>query len=81
MSRILLLQKSLSERQIKKKIFKLMRPLIQAPDITDHLFALIPRSEEAVLDIEYKSVFETQNPNNYDEEGEHKYYKLTIFNN
>lgn len=58
-----------------------MRPLIQAPDITDHLFALIPRSEEAVLDIEYKSVFETQNPNNYDEEGEHKYYKLTIFNN
>jgi hypothetical protein len=58
-----------------------MRPLIQAPDITDHLFAHIPRSEEAVLDIEYKSVFETQNPNNYDEEGEHKYYKLTIFNN
>lgn len=28
MSRVLLLHKSLSERQIKKKIFKMMRPLI-----------------------------------------------------
>jgi hypothetical protein len=41
----------------------------------------MPRSEETVLDLEYKSLFETQNPNNYDEDGEHKYYKITIFNN
>lgn len=34
-----------------------------------------------MLDLEYKSVFETQNSYNYDEEGQHKYYKLSIENN
>lgn len=73
------MHKALSERQVKKKIFKLMRPFIQAPDIADQLH--MPRTEETVLDLEYKSIFETQYPNNYDEDGEHKYYKITIFNN
>jgi hypothetical protein len=35
-----------------------MRPFIQAPDIADQVFAYMPRSEETVLDLEYKSIFE-----------------------
>jgi hypothetical protein len=82
MSRVLLLHKSLSERQIKKRIFKLMRPLIQAPDITDSIKQHTSKNEDTVLDLEYKSIFESKdNPQFFDENGDTKLYKLQIMNN
>jgi len=81
MSRMLILQKSLTERQIKKKIFKLMRPLIQAPDIDHQKYSSMEKSEDNILELEYRTLFEDRNPANYDEDGEHKYYKLCFFNN
>jgi hypothetical protein len=46
----------MSERSIKKKIFKLLRPLIQAPDISHLLKG--KEDEEKILDVEYNYFFE-----------------------
>lgn len=70
MSRIMLCHKDMTEGQIKRKVYQIMRPVIMSsPDqITD-----------AQLDSEYTKLFD--DPLNYDSEGEHKLYKVTIFNN
>ena len=59
----------------------MMRPLIQAPDIDHQKYSSMEKTEDNILDLEYKSLFEDRNPSNYDEEGEHKYYKVCILNN
>lgn len=52
-SRVLLVNKHWDERQIKLRIFKLMRPLIQAPDISDKIKKSKPKSDDAILELEY----------------------------
>jgi hypothetical protein len=69
MSRIILCNKNMTEREIKKKIYKLMRPLIRKS------FA----ATETELETEFKRLFDDQS--NYDADGEHMLYKLTILNN
>ena len=56
-SRIVLLNLNLTPRQIKKRIFKLLRPVIQAPAL--NINRSHPNfSEESVLEAEFKHFFE-----------------------
>ena len=66
-SRLLILNKNSTCRQIKKQIFKLFRPIIQGPvkagiDRNDSEY-----NEESVLESEYKAFFE-DNQMEYDNE-------------
>jgi len=55
-SRIIYLKKDLTERKIKKRIFKMLRPLIQSPEIAHLLKG--KEDEETILDLEFKHFFE-----------------------
>lgn len=48
----------MTERKLKKKIFKMLRPLIQAPDISKYGLKGT-EDEETILDSEYKHFFES----------------------
>jgi hypothetical protein len=60
-------RKDSSEKKIKKRIYKLFRPLIRSPEVT----LKGSEDEETILDLEYKAIFE-----NDDE----LIYKLQILN-
>jgi hypothetical protein len=47
-----------NERKIKKKIFKILRPLIHNPNLGGKLRG--NEDEEGILDLEYKHFFEGQ---------------------
>lgn len=73
-SRIVSLKKDLTERKIKKRIFKILRPLIQAPEIAHLLKG--KEDEETILDLEFKHFFENEN-----RDEEEPIYTLQILNN
>lgn len=76
MSRILLMRKSSTERQIRKRIFKMLRSVLILSDFSDPTYKK-KLNEENQIEMEYTNLFENRtNPNNYDDDGEHKYYKL-----
>ena len=73
-------------RQIKKRIFKLFRPVIQAPPIAHAIDRNHPSySEESVIEAEYKHFFENPNAQGqYEDDGENidnALYKIQIYNN
>lgn len=74
MSRIVSLKKDITERKIKKRIFKILRPLIQAPEIAHLLKG--KEDEETILDLEFKHFFENEN-----RDEEEPIYTLQILNN
>ena len=57
-SRILMFNKNASVRSIKKKIFKFLRPIIQAPDISEKVKQTGNTTEENILELEYRHFFE-----------------------
>ena len=69
-------------RQVKREIFKLFRPIIQAPSINNLMDRNDPNfSEEAVLRSEYKKFFEDGIIENDNENIGNQLYKLQVFNN
>ena len=71
-SRIVLFNSNQTPRQIKKRIFKLFRPVIQAPSISHVIDRNHPNySEESVLEAEYKNFFENPvSQEQYEDDGE-----------
>jgi hypothetical protein len=58
MSRVMIMKRDWTVKQVKKQIFKLFRPVVQA-SITGQLDRDDPNfSEETVLNAEYKHFFE-----------------------
>jgi hypothetical protein len=58
-------------REVKKQIFVFLRPLLRAPDIAQSMLSSM--SEEEILDLEYKSYFESSETDTI--------YKVQIVNN
>ena len=82
-SRILVVDKDMTIKQMRKKIFKLFRPIIQGQPMGEgRLNRNDPSfSEETVLNAEYKNFFET-GAMEYDSENVgNQLYKLQIYNN
>ena len=80
-SRILIFNKELTLRQVKKRIFKFFRPIILQSNVEQPERGTPGYNEESVLEAEYKSFFETDLME-YDSEGiDNELYKLQIFNN
>lgn len=65
----------MTERKIKKRIFKMLRPLIQAPDISGKLKG--KEDEETILELEYQHFFESTD----ELERSDPIYKVQIYNN
>ena len=82
-SRILILRLDMTIRQIRKKIFKLFRPIIeQAPDISDYIDSNSSQyNEDNVIEAEYKYFFENENWGIDNEGFNNPLYKLEIYNN
>lgn len=81
-SRIIILNKDMTLRQVKKRIFKLFRPIVMSnrgvnvPERGSHNY-----NEESIIEAEYKAYFEENNMG-YDREGiGNDLYKLQVFNN
>ena len=85
-SRIVLFNTNLTPRQIKKRIFKLFRPVIQAPSISHLIDRNHPNyNEETILNEEFKHFFENpEAQEQYEDDGENidnALYKIQIYNN
>ena len=82
-SRILILDNNMTVRQIRKRIFKLFRPIIeQAPDISQHVNPKGSNyNEEAIIEAEYKYFFENKNFTTDDEGFDNPLYRIQIYNN
>lgn len=81
-SRILIFNKELTLRQVKKRIFKFFRPVIFSPPVANMPERGGPGyNEDSVLEAEYKAFFEDGRIE-YDSEGiGNDLYKLQVFNN
>ena len=74
--------KDTSLRQVKREIFKLFRPIIQAPAINNLMDRGDPNfDEDAILRTEYKKFFEEGVIENDSENIGNQLYRLSILNN
>ena len=81
-SRIMVMRKDWTVKQVKKHIFKLFRPVIQGPMISGQLDRNDPNySEESVLNAEYKHFFEENTLENDGENIGNQLYRVQVYNN